>query len=102
MNEGMVAAFILAGVFSLFLGVMFFIFGDDWKTKILGTLVCMLISFAITGCACLNAYQKAQEWNGGFCECGGVWELRGVTKSHANSSVTRYYVCPECHTEISQ
>ena len=73
-------------------------FGDTWKEKLFGCAVTCVICLILTiGCSFAED-ANAEKWNGGFCECGTHWELRGA--SQYRSSHTKYYVCPDCHAEI--
>ena len=91
--------FALCGLFAIPCIVMAISFGDTVKEKITGFIVCLafwaLVSFAMWGQSASNA----EKWNGGFCECGAHWELKGVTRSRMGSE-TKYYTCPECYKEI--
>ena len=79
--------------------LLFAIGRDDIKGKITGSLVCLafwlVMSLGLWGQDVYNT----EKWNNGYCECGTHWELNGVTKTK-NGSVTKYYSCPECYTEI--
>ena len=68
-----------------------------WK----GALVALLIASAISGLITSDYEYKKAEWNGGMCDCGTHWELRGAAKSRTGTE-TKYYACPNCHREIRQ
>ena len=38
-------------------------------------------------------------WNGGYCECGGSYEMSGATHSH-KSGDSFYYSCNQCGDTI--
>lgn len=78
--------------------VMVFGFGEDWKSKLFGTGVVLVIWFTLAVGSYFGADVNADKWNDGYCQCGTHWELRGA--SQYRSSHTKYYVCPECHAEI--
>ena len=68
------------------------------KPSILIILTALIIAIAIGG-SILQAKHNQTVWNGGYCECGGHWELKGVTKVK-NGSITKYYACEKCFEEI--
>lgn len=71
----------------------------DTKGKIIGVLVCICFWFAFAGGIYFQWASNTEKWNGGYCECGQHWELKGVTRTK-NGSETKYYACPECYAEI--
>jgi hypothetical protein len=80
---------------------MFLACGVDAKHKIGGALVCLAFWMVMTVGLYCESTARADAWNGGYCECGAHWELRGTTKSR-HGDVTKYYVCPDCYAEIQQ
>ena len=100
----MMGFWVIFGVLGLMgvpLIVSFLVCGVDAQHKIGGALVCLAFWIVIAASMCYESAIKAEAWNGGYCECGEHWELRGTTKSR-NGTVTKYYVCPECFAEIKQ
>lgn len=79
--------------------LMFALGGADAKHKIWGSLVCICFWFLFAGCIYSQEAGNAERWNGGYCECGQHWELKGATKTR-NGCETKYYSCPECFKEI--
>lgn len=81
-------------------GLLFMPFGvlaNGWK----GALVALLIAAGISGALTADYEHKKTEWNGGYCDCGTHWELRGASKGITRTE-TKYYVCPNCYAEIRQ
>ena len=78
--------------------VLICVFGETVKGKILGTFLVLLFTLAFVGAMYGEAESNAEKWNGGYCECGTHWEL--VAASKYRSTETKYYACPNCHTEI--
>lgn len=73
-------------------------FGEDWREKLFGCgVICVIWLTLATGCAFGHDVNE-EKWNGGYCECGAHWELKGV--SQYRSSHTKYYACPNCYAEI--
>lgn len=101
MNLMAIIAFGVLGIMFGMIAVMFLVCGVDWKHKIIGALVCIGLWLLMSGGIYIDATIKSKVWNNGYCECGGHWELRGASESH-NGTVTKYYVCPNCYTEIEQ
>lgn len=101
MNWTAIIAFGVLGIIFGMIAVMFLICGADWKHKIIGALVCVGFWLLMSGGIYLDAKIDANVWNNGQCECGGRWELRGISEG-LSGSVTKYYVCPDCYTEIEQ
>lgn len=101
MNWSAIIAFGILGIIFGMIAVMFLVCGADWKHKIIGALVCMSFWLLMSGGIYLDAKINANVWNDGYCKCGEHWELRGASESR-NGIVTKYYVCPNCHTEIEQ
>ena len=91
-------------VFALFgtLGIPFMVlalvYGEDWKGKLFGCGVVLVIWFTVA-CGCTFGHDvNAEKWNDGYCKCGTHWELKGA--SQYRSSHTKYYACPNCYAEI--
>lgn len=82
--------------------LMFLICGADKKHKIIGAIVCASFWLLISGSIYFEAKTNAKAWNNGYCDCGTHWELVAVSKGHNTSSVTKYYLCPNCYAEITQ
>ena len=101
MNWAFIIAFGVLGIIFGMLAVMFLVCGVDWKHKIIGALVCIGFWLLMSGGIYLDVSIDAKAWNGGYCECGAHWELKGVSESlHGNT--TKYYSCPNCYAEIEQ
>lgn len=79
--------------------LMFALGGADAKHRIVGSLVCICFWLAFAGGIYGQEVTNAKSWNGGYCECGQHWELKGASKTK-NGSETKYYACPNCYTEI--
>lgn len=98
---GLIIALVLFGIPFGMGVVMFLICGNDKKHKIIGVLTCVALwlfcAFGVWGSAML----KADDWNNGYCECGGKWQPYGVSESR-HGSTTKYYYCPNCYNEIEQ
>lgn len=88
----------LLGLIFIPVGSIFIIGGVDKAHKIGGTVVVIILWFLMSfGIWSQNA-ANTKTWNDGFCECGTHWELTAVSEYRA--SVTKYYTCPDCHSEI--
>ena len=81
--------------------IMFLVCGVDLKHKLGGAIAILIFWFLFAGGITLDGMNKADNWNDGHCKCGTHWELRGATKSRTGIE-TKYYACPNCHTEIRQ
>lgn len=81
--------------------ITFLACGVDAKHRTGGTVVCLIFWILTSVGAYYDGTAKADAWNGGYCECGAHWELRGATESR-RGEVTKYYICPECFAEIEQ
>lgn len=92
---------IIFGVIFGSIALMFIIGGADTKHKVWGAIISLLIGALTFGGIYLEATIDAKAWNGGYCECGGQWELKGVSESR-NGITTKYYACDECRHEIEQ
>ena len=101
MNWTAIIAFGILGIIFGMIAVMFLVCGADWKHKIIGALVCIGFWLLMSGGIYLDASLDADAWNGGYCECGAHWELKGVSESR-NGNTTKYYACPDCYAEIEQ
>ena len=92
---------IIFGVIFGSIALMFVIGGVDTKHKVWGAVITLLVGALLFGGIYLDAKFDADVWNGGYCECGGQWELKGVSESR-HGIVTKYYACDECRHEIEQ
>ena len=95
--------FVFGGMGLVFLPLIigFLICGVDWQHKICGATVCLFCWILMSGGLYLDSSMKDDAWNGGYCECGTHWELRGVSKSRTGNE-TKYYQCPSCYAELEQ
>jgi hypothetical protein len=91
--------FIGCGLFFIPCMVMAISFGDTAKGKIKSAAVCLAFWIIISGALWGQSINNAEKWDGGFCECGAHWELKGVSKTRMGSE-TKYYSCPKCYEEI--
>lgn len=89
------------GLVFLPLTILFLVGGADWQHKIGGAVVCLFFWALMSGGLYLDSSMKDDAWNGGYCECGSHWELRGASKSRTGNE-TKYYQCPNCYAEIRQ
>jgi hypothetical protein len=92
-------AFGLLGLICVPFIIMFLVYGEDLSHKLVGAIVILLVWLILAGGITLDAMNKADSWNDGYCDCGTRWELRGATKSRTGTE-TKYYACPNCHAEI--
>ena len=81
--------------------IMFLVCGVDKKHKFIGTLAVLIFWLVSAGGITLDGKSKQDTWNGGYCECGTHWELRGASKSRTGNT-TKYYQCPNCYIEITK
>lgn len=81
--------------------IMFLVCGVDLKHKLGGAVVVLFFWLLVSGGLALDSKGKQEAWNGGYCECGTHWELRGASKSRTGNE-TKYYQCPNCYAEIRQ
>ena len=81
--------------------IMFLVCGVDWKHKVGGSIAVLLFWLMFAGGITVDEMGKVDDWNGGYCDCGTHWELRGATKSRTGTE-TKYYACPNCYAEIRQ
>ena len=72
---------------------------ETLKGKIIGTIIVIIFWLAFSFGLWGEAKYESMVWNGGYCDCGEHWELRGASKSRMGTE-TKYYSCPNCHTEI--
>lgn len=91
----------LFGILGLPFIIMFLLGGVDLKHKLGGAIGVLIFCLIFAGGITLDGMNKADSWNGGYCECGTHWELRGASKSRTGNE-TKYYACPNCHAEIRQ
>lgn len=91
--------FAVCGLFAIPCIVLAVSFRDTIKGKIIGAVVCLAFWAFVSGAIWGQSASNAEKWNGGFCECGAHWELKGATKTNMGSE-TKYYACPECYKEI--
>ena len=91
----------ILGLFAVPFILVFAICGVDVAHKIGGSLVCLAFWILMATGLCIESATKEKAWNGGYCECGTHWELRGVSESR-NGNTTKYYTCPNCYAEITQ
>lgn len=101
MNWGAIIGFGCLGIIFGMIAIMFLTLGVDKKHKIGGALICLLLWAMLSGGIYLDAKIDSDAWNGGYCDCGGRWELKGVSESR-NGFTTKYYACDECRHEIEQ
>ena len=94
-------AFGLLGLFFIPAILFFIVGGVDAAHKIGGSLVCLAFWIVMATGLCIESATSEKAWNGGYCECGTHWELRGVSESR-NGNTTKYYTCPNCYAEITQ
>lgn len=79
--------------------IMFLICGADKKHKIGGFVACLCIGLVVGGAISLQTAQNKSAWNNGVCDCGTKWELSAVSEGR-HGTVTKYYTCDNCKTEI--
>ena len=72
---------------------------DKLKERLIGTVIAIIFWFAFAFGLYAETKYNSMVWNGGYCDCGEHWELRGASKSRTGTE-TKYYACPNCHTEI--
>lgn len=79
--------------------LLFITCGVDTKHKLGEAVVCLIFWLIFSfGLWAQNAVNE-ENWNGGYCECGTHWELKGADKNR-HGTVTKYYCCPDCYEEI--
>ena len=68
--------------------------------NIIATIILALfIGFGLTSLLMLERKIDGQAFNGGYCECGGKWDLFDV-EYRKNSSSLYFYKCKECENII--
>lgn len=103
-----VAIFVVAGVlFTITLGLLSGIIITEklcmygWKQFIAITLIALGIGFSVGGLLTLDFIADEKEYNEGYCECGGEWELIDIEKGRRNGNTTYYYYkCNDCKDVI--
>ena len=69
------------------------------RNKIINIIVtiilALVIGFGLTGLLFLEYKADEQQFNGGYCECGGEWDLFDV-EYRKNSGSLYFYKCKEC------
>ena len=102
-----VAIFIIAGiVFTITLGLLSGILITEklcmygWKQFIITTLIALVIGFGISGLITLKFTADEKEYNDGYCECGGEWELFDIERGYRNGNTIYYYKCNNCKDVI--
>jgi hypothetical protein len=102
-NNKMLEVILIIGYIVIFgaISLIFILGGVDTKHKVWGAVITLLIGALLFGGIYLDARIDADVWNGGYCECGGQWELKGVSESRSGF-VTKYYACDQCRHEIEQ
>lgn len=81
--------------------IMFLVCGVDLKHKFGGAVAILVFWLLVAGGFTLDSKSWQEDWNGGYCECGTHWELRGASKSRTGNT-TKYYQCPNCYAEIQK
>ena len=66
---------------------------------IIGIPLALLIGFGLIGLADFEYQQDVKYFNGGYCECGGEWDLFDV-EYRKNSGSLYFYKCEECKNVI--
>ena len=79
--------------------IMFLVGGVDLKHRLGGTFITLGLWLFMSFSIVFSAWRNEEVWNDGYCDCGYHWELAGATRSK-QGSVTKYYFCPNCHSEI--
>ena len=100
----MMEFWITFGIFGLIwapLMIIFLVGGVDLKHTLGGTIVVLIFWFICAGSCYLDEMGKQEAWNGGYCDCGTHWELKGASKSRTGHT-TKYYQCPNCYAEIQK
>lgn len=92
--------FLIVGLIWIIFIILILILADK-KYKLGATVVCFGLLLIMSLGLYYDTKTTVDSWNEGYCGCGEHWELRGVTRNK-HGSVTKYYVCPNCHIEIEQ
>lgn len=73
------------------------------RNKIMNIIVtiilALIIGFGLTGLLFLEHKVDEQIFNGGYCQCGGDWELFDI-EYRKNSGSLYYYKCNNCKEVI--
>lgn len=67
---------------------------------IVATLIASAIGFGISGLLIFEHTTDEKQYNEGYCECGGEWDLFDIEKGYRNGSSTYYYKCNKCNDVI--
>lgn len=95
-------------VFSLLLsvsvgGFVGMILASGIRNRIVNIIVtiilALIIGFGLTSLLMLERKIDEQVFNGGYCECGGKWDLFDV-EYRKNSGSLYFYKCEECENII--
>lgn len=62
-------------------------------------ILALAIGFGLTSLLMLERKADEQMFNGGYCECGGEWDLFDV-EYRKNSGSLYFYKCEECESVI--
>lgn len=74
------------------------VFPPTIKKKVIACLCVLIVTFGFATIKYMNNESINNRWNGGICNCGGIYELSAVSQFHASKSF--YYTCDSCgHTE---
>lgn len=74
------------------------VFPPTIKKKTIACLCVLVVTFGFAIVKYMNDESIYNRWNGGICNCGGVYELSAV--SQFNCCKSFYYTCDSCgHTE---
>jgi hypothetical protein len=99
MKMNFIIIFAVVGLFAIPSIALFLICGANKSNKIWGTVTTVIFWMLLTVAIWGQNKTNTEVWNNGYCDCGTHWELTAVTRSYRGSE-TKYYVCPDCHTEI--
>ncbi len=84
-------------------GVIAMILTSGVRNKIIKTIttivLALVIGFGLTGLLFLEHKVDEQMFNGGYCQCGGEWDLFDV-EYRKNSGSLYFYKCGECKKVI--
>lgn len=70
------------------------VFPPTIKKKTIACLCVLVVTFGFAIVKYMNDESINNRWNGGICNCGGVYELSAASQSHASKSF--YYTCDSC------